>query len=227
MTPDQLADAITTGLVNGGQAWVIQTAAAMLPAFWILTLALHLSRPYMIRMLHKFTLRFGADIWWLGYVLARDAVMLATFALGIMLFYPNLVASSALPLTGSLATALLLVALAVKLTRDADDNATDFRITTILVLIASVLYLVPQVLGVESADQSYMGDVSTFLTTNGNLSWAMPLLYASYLMLVATAGYLFVFVTFHKVRIPTSRRREVRREEERAAQEKERSATAA
>ncbi len=206
MTPDQLSDALVTGLVSGGQAWVVQTAAAMLPAFWILTLALHLSRPYMLRMLHKFTLRFGADIWWLAYVLLRDAVMLMTFALGIVLFYPDLVKVNALPLTGSLATALLLVALAVKLTRDADDNATDFRITTGLVLAASALYLVPQVFGVEAADQDYLSGVSAFLTTNSNLDWAIPLLYASYLGLIATAGYLFAVVTMRGAGAPASRR---------------------
>src|SRR5512142_2867884 len=195
MTPDQLSEAITSGLVNGGQAWVIQTAAAMLPAFWILTLSLHLSRPYMLRMLHKFTLRFGADIWWLAYVLLRDAVVLLTFGLGIVLFYPNLVKTAALPLTGSLATALLLVALAVKLTRDADDDAADFRLTTWLVLVASALYLVPQVFGVEAADQDYLAGVSGFLTTSSNLDWAVPILYASYLVLIATGGYLFAFVT--------------------------------
>ncbi len=206
MTPDQLTEAITSGLVTGGQAWIVQTAAAMLPAFWILTLALHLSRPYMLRMLHKFTLRFGADIWWLAYVLLRDAVILLTFGLGIVLFYPNLVKTDALPLTGSLATALLLVALAVKLTRDADDNARDFRLTTTLVLVASALYLVPQVFGVEAGDQDYLKAVSTFLTTSGNVGWAMPLLYLSYLILIVTACYLFVEVTFRKVRGPISRR---------------------
>ncbi len=223
MTPDQLSDAITSGLVRGGQTWVIQTAAAMLPAFWILSLALHLSRPYMLRMLHKFTLRFGADIWWLAYVLLRDGIMLVTFALGIMLFYPNLVATSALPLTGSLATAVLLLALVVKLTRDADDNATDFRITSILLMIASTLYLVPQVLGVEAADQDYMSSVSSFFTTNSNLSWAMPILYVSYLVVAATAAYLFVIVTFNRVRGPVSRRPAVEMEE----REKEKSARAA
>jgi len=206
MTPDQLSEAVTTGLVNGGQAWIVQTAAAMLPAFWILSLALHLSRPYMLRMLHKFTLRFGADIWWLTYVLLRDAVMLLTFGLGIVLFYPNLVKANALPLTGSLATALLLIALAVKLTRDADDDPTDFRLTSILLLVASALYLIPQVFGVEAADQTYMSAVSAFLTTSGNPGWAMPVLYVSYLMLIATAGYLFVTVTFHRVGEPVSRR---------------------
>lgn len=206
MTPDDLSNAISTGLVNGGQLWIVQTAVAMLPAFWVLTLALVLSRPYMIRMLHKFTLRFGADIWWLSYVLLRDSVMLMTFALGIVFFYPNLVKGNALPLTGSLATAVLLVALAVKLTRDADDNPTDFRITSGLVLLGSALYLIPQVFGVESADQDALSSVSSFLTTSSNLDWAVPILYLSYIVLIATGVYLFTRVTFHKTSVPASRR---------------------
>lgn len=206
MTPDELSQALSAGLVNGGQLWIIQTAVAMLPAFWVLTVAMHLSRPYMLRMLHKFTLRFGADIWWLSYVLLRDGIMLLTFALGIVFFYPNLVKANALPLTGSLATALLLLALAVKVTRDADDNATDFRLTTWLLLISSALYLVPQVFGVESADQTALSAVSSFLTTKSNLEWAVPILYASYIILVGTAGYLFTTVTFHKSGSAASRR---------------------
>jgi hypothetical protein len=206
MTPDELSQAISAGLVNGGQLFIIQTAVAMLPAFWVMTVAMHLSRPYMLRMLHKFTLRFGADIWWLSYVLIRDGVMLLTFALGIVFFYPNLVKANALPLTGSLATALLLVALAIKVTRDADDNARDFRLTTWLLLVSSALYLVPQVFGVESADQTALSGVSSFLTTSSNLDWAVPILYASYIILIGTGGYLFTTVTFHKSESPASRR---------------------
>jgi len=206
MTQDELSQAISTGLVTGGQLWIIQTAVAMLPAFWVLTVALHLSRPYMLRMLHKFTLRFGADIWWLSYVLLRDGIMLITFALGIVFFYPNLVKANALPLTGSLATAILLMACAIKLTRDADDNATDFRLTSWLLLLGSALYLVPQVFGVESADQAWSKGISSFLTTSSNLDWAVPILYASYIILVGTAGYLFTTVTFHKTASPPSRR---------------------
>ncbi len=205
MTPDQLSSAIVSGLVSGGQTWIVQTAAAILPALWILTLALHLSRPYMLRMLHKFTLRFGADIWWLAYILLRDAAMLVTFAFGIVCFYPNLVKMDALPLTGSLATALLLVGLAIKLTRDTDDNVTDFRVTTGLVLIASALYLLPQVFGVEAADQDYLSSVSAFLTTNGNLDWAIPILYASYAIVVVAAGYLFSVVTLRATTAPAVR----------------------
>jgi hypothetical protein len=206
MTPDDLSKAISDGLVNGGQLWITQTAVAMLPAFWVLTLALILSRPYMLRMLHKFTLRFGADIWWLSYVLLRDSVMLLTFALGIVFFYPNLVKGNALPLTGSLATALLLVALAIKLTRDADDNANDFRWTSGLIVLSSALYLVPQVFGVESADQASLAGISAFLTTNSNLDWAVPILYVSYIILIATGAYMFTTVTFHRTSAPVSRR---------------------
>jgi hypothetical protein len=206
MTPEQLSDAISAGLVNGGQFWITQTVVAVLPALWLLSLALHLSRPYMLRMLHKFTLRFGADIWWLSYVLVRDGVMLVTFAFGIIFFYPNLVKGNALPLTGSLATALLLVALAVKLTRDADDDPADFRVVTILVLTGSALYLVPQIVGVEAADQAYLSAVSAFLTTSSNPAWAVPILFVSYVVLAATGGYLFTVVTFRAARAPASRR---------------------
>ena len=205
MTADQLSDAIVSGLVNGGQAWIVQTAAAMLPALWVLALSLHLSRPYMLRTLRKFSLRFGADVWWLSYVLLRDAALLVTFAFGIVFFYPDLVKQDALPLTGSLATALLLAALAVKLTRDADDNAGDFRVTTVLMLLGSAFYLVPQVFGVEAADQKYLAPVNSFLTTNTNLAWAVPILYLSYLILVITAGYLFTAVTFEHRTSPARR----------------------
>ena len=169
-------------------------------------IALHIAQPYMLNVVQKFSLRLGADIWWLAYVLIRDAVLLMTFGLGIVLFYPNLVKGASLPLTGSLATALLLVGLAVKLTRDADDNAADFRLVTTLILVSSALYLIPQVFGVEAADQDYLKGISTFLTTSSNLDWAMPLLYLSYAILIATRVYLFTVVTFLKAKEPVSRR---------------------
>ncbi len=41
---------------------------------------------------------------------------------------------------------------------------------------------------------------------NDNLDWAVPILYASYIVLVATGVYLFSVVTFHKTGVPASRR---------------------
>jgi hypothetical protein len=80
----------------------------------------------------------------------------------IVLFYPSLVQNQPLPLTGALTTDLLLVALALKLTTDADDQPADFRRVTLLVLVASALYLIPQVFGVEAGDQAYLSAINYF-----------------------------------------------------------------
>ena len=55
---------------------------------------------------------------------------------------------------------VLFWATIVKLIRDPDDDAADFRLVALLV-IASALYIVPQVYGMEAADQEYLGDLPT------------------------------------------------------------------
>jgi hypothetical protein len=66
---------------------------------------------------------------------------------------PNLYIGLGLPLTGPLAVVVLLWALVVKLVRDADDDPAAFRLVSVLLVIASVLYIVPQIYGLEAADQ--------------------------------------------------------------------------
>jgi hypothetical protein len=147
------ADEFTTALVTGGQAWLVLSIAAVLPMLWTFTLILHFSRPYMLRFLQTLTLRFGGDIWWLGYVLFRDALMVITLVLSVTFLFPNLYIGLGLPLTAPLATVLLFWALCVKFLRDADDDPGAFRLVSILLVVASVLYIVPQLYGLESADQ--------------------------------------------------------------------------
>jgi len=149
MTGDEFANA----LVNGGQAWLVLSLAAVLPMLWTMTLILHFARPYMLRFLQTLTLRFGGDIWWLGYVLFRDALMVITLVLSVTFLYPNLYIGLGLPLTAPLATVVLFWALCVKFLRDADDDPRAFRMVSILLVIASVLYIGPQIYGLESADQ--------------------------------------------------------------------------
>ena len=48
---------------------------------------------------------------------------------------------------------VLLWAMVVKLVRDADDDPAAFRLVSVLLVIASVLYIVPQIYGLESHDQ--------------------------------------------------------------------------
>src|SRR5258708_20292406 len=111
MKPNDVATAITNALVQGGAQWMIATIVAFLPVLWTMTLMLHLGRPYVLRTLRRCGLRLGADIWWMSYLLMRDALLLMTFALSWIFFSPNLVVNMALPITGPLAALSLLLAL--------------------------------------------------------------------------------------------------------------------
>src|SRR2546430_9483783 len=117
MKPDDIATAITQALIQGGSQWLVATIVAFLPAMWTMSLILHLARPYVLRTLRRCGLRLGADVWWMSYLLMRDAVLVVTFALSWIFFQPNLVVTLPLPITGSLAALLLLLALAGKLDR--------------------------------------------------------------------------------------------------------------
>src|SRR5450756_1872489 len=118
MTPADGTAAIVQAILHGGEQWVGSTVAALLPALWAMTVILHLARPYILRTIKKLSLRFGADVWWLGYVLVRDAVMLITFVLSLVFLFPNLVMTIPLPLTAPLAGVLLFASLYVKLLYD-------------------------------------------------------------------------------------------------------------
>ena len=76
--------------------------AAALVALWLLALSLHLARPYMVANLHKFTLRLGADLWWIVYVALRDLLLVQVF-LGIAAYYTRLQAAE-IPLAMVLTT---------------------------------------------------------------------------------------------------------------------------
>ncbi|TAM61849.1 MAG: hypothetical protein EPN50_06885 [Chloroflexota bacterium] len=199
MTPDQFDQA----LVSGGSTWLVMSLAAILPILWTFTLILHFARPYVIRFLRSLTLRFGGDVWWLSYVLMRDALMLLTLALSVIFLMPNLYIGLGLPLTSPLAAVLLFWALVVKMIRDSDDDPAAFRLVSVLLAAASVLYIVPQIYGVEAADQvgiwDRLGGVGwlpgALTAYNGDTSWlnplAWPILLTSLAAFGLTGGYLF------------------------------------
>src|SRR6202043_4247380 len=111
MKPDDVATAITQALLQGGAQWMISSIVAFLPALWTMTLILHLGRPYVLRILRRCGLRLGADVWWMSYLLMRDALMLMVLAMSWIFFSPATVVNIALPITGPLSALLLLLAL--------------------------------------------------------------------------------------------------------------------
>jgi hypothetical protein len=195
------AQDFTDALVNGGQGWLVLSLAAVLPMLWTFTLILHFSRPYVIRFLGTLTLRFGGDVWWLSYVLMRDALLLVTLTLSILFLMPNLYIGLGLPLTAPLATVLLMWALVVKLLRDADDDPQAFSLVSLLLVGASVLYIVPQIYGLEAADQverldslAGLGGIPAALSAAsdaGTNALAWPILIVSLLLFALTGGFLF------------------------------------
>ena len=99
---------------------------------WAFAMIMHFARPYILRFLGTLTLRFGGDVWWLSYVLMRDALLTITLALSVVFLMPNLYIGLGLPLTAPLATVVLLWAMVVKLIRDADDDRRTFQIVSVL-----------------------------------------------------------------------------------------------
>jgi hypothetical protein len=149
MTVDQLSQALINAFLQGGEKFLEGTMAAALPLLWMLVVALHLARPYMVRTTQKFSLRLGADIWWVLYIGLRDLMIAVTAILSFMFLYPDVIVSNSLPIGGSLATAALFGALLVKLFADADNDPRAFKLVSTLLGAGSALYLVPTLIGVQ------------------------------------------------------------------------------
>ena len=146
-----------------------------------------------MRFLRLLTLRFGGDVWWLSYVLIRDALLRhhprAEHGLPDAQPVPRRSGSRSprrsRPWSCSGRSC-------VKLIRDADDDPAAFRIVSVLLVVASVLYIVPQVYGLESADQAYLGGLPSALVSTTNLALARPILWISIGLFALTGAAMFV-----------------------------------
>ena len=189
MSPQDLTHAIVTGIGAGGEQFLEGTLAAVLPIMWLAIMGLQLGRPYILDMIDRFTLRLGADLLWLIYVALRDLLIVTGVVMSFMFFFPDVVVTDQLPLTGGLAACALFGVLLVKLMGDPDHNLRDFRITSTLLAIGAALYFIPYVLGVQfnAVATGQLGSISTFLVTSSNPNWAVGIGYVS-IALVAIMG---------------------------------------
>ncbi|MGZ3677349.1 MAG: hypothetical protein ACXWQR_02130, partial [Ktedonobacterales bacterium] len=113
MSPQDLTNAIISGITAGGEQFLEGTLAAVLPVVWLAILGLHLGRPYILDMIDRFTLRLGADLLWLIYIALRDLLIVSGVVMSFMFFFPDVVITDQLPLTGGLAAATLFGVLLV------------------------------------------------------------------------------------------------------------------
>ncbi len=192
MKPEAVAQAITNSFVQGGSQWLISTIVAFLPVLWTMALMFHLGRPYVLRTLRRIGLRLGADVWWMSYLLIRDALLLITFALGWIFFNPNTVFNQALPITAPIAELCLLLALAVKLSRRVDDDVNAYRLSTVFLVLGATLYYGPLVFAVEATSQTYLAGFGAAFTSNMNTTAALWIMWLSLLGVALVTGWLFV-----------------------------------
>jgi hypothetical protein len=186
------ADDLAAALTNGAAGWMVLSVAAVLPILWAFALGMFFARPYVLRFLRTLTLRFGGDVWWLSYVLLRDALLVVVLGLSLIMLFPNLYLKVGLPVTGPLAVVVLFWAIAVKLFRDTDEDVNAFRLQAILLVIASFLYIVPQVYGMEAQDQTNLGTIPTNLVSTSNPDLAKAILALSVVLFALSAGLVFV-----------------------------------
>jgi hypothetical protein len=186
------ADDLATAFTSGGSNWMVLSVAAVLPIIWAFTLSLHFARPYVLRFLQKLTLRFGGDVWWLSYALMRDALLVITLCLSVIFLFPNLYLKVGLPITAPLAALILFWATVVKLIRDPDEDPAAFRLQSTLMVIASIIYIVPQVYGMEAQDQKALGDLPGMLVSSSNLDVARPILWVSLVLFGITGAFVFL-----------------------------------
>jgi hypothetical protein len=201
MNVNDLTGAIIDGINGGGEAFIEGTLAAVLPILWLVILALHLGRPYLLGMMSKFTLRLGADLLWMVYAGARDFLIVTGFVMSFMYFFPDVVNENSLPVTGGLAASCLFAVLLVKLVTKGDDtDARVYTLTSFLLGLGALLYLIPYVLGAQANAVAAGGlaDLSASLVSNTN-----PIL-AAWLTLsaVGIVAVLGVAAVFYTLRAP-------------------------
>lgn len=175
MTPDQVS-----GFFDAGEGFIEGTIGAALVVLWLLALALHLGRAYMVRTTGKFTLRLGADLWWIIYVGLRDIIVVQVFIGSFIFFYPDVVAGQDLPITGGLAAVCAFAVLLIKLVRPGDETAA-FRAQLLLLGLGATLYIGPYLLGVQMTELhgKNVEKLVPLLVSSQNLDLALPLCYLS------------------------------------------------
>lgn len=189
-----------TAFFTFGEMFIEQTIAAALVVLWVVVFALHVGRPYMVRSAGKFTLRLGADLWWIIYVGLRDIMLVQVFLGSFIFFYPDVVTMDALelPITGGLAAACAFGVMVIKLMTRGDADVNGYRWQVILIGLGATLYIVPYILGAQMTQLSggIIDQVMPFLVAAKNPALAIPLTYIS----AAIVGILGVVAVVYNLR---------------------------
>ncbi len=218
-----VAAGTVTTLADSGQIatgvgiWTEATIALMVGIFFIGAFSLQIARNYFLRTLDKFTLRLGADIWWLAYIMIRDGLAFGALLLGFELFFVGTYGDYAIAVPFMpLAIVLTAAVLVIKLVKDPDEEEKWNRAVSTLLAAATFFY----VFGILMVTESIVGygtagylvtSTGTITTATGgsdiwtitynafsstvNTQLAVWTFYVCFTALSAFAGYAFLYVT--------------------------------
>lgn len=137
--------------VNALSTYTENTIAVILTMLALLAISIQIARGYFLRILRKFTLRLAADIWWLLYIILRDASIFLMVFLGFMLFWPGIYQDFPIAMPfAPLAIDFFAMALVLLLVVDTDEVPFYNSLLTIFVIIGGVLYITGIILVTES-----------------------------------------------------------------------------
>lgn len=199
-----------TDIVSAGSIWLESTIAVAMVFVTAMAFSLQISRGYFLRILDKFTLRLGADIWWLAYVLIRDGLIFISFVMSLMVFFPGTFLDYPMAVPFMPLTAVLFgAALVTKLYFDADDNRNVFRFVTVLVFLGAVSWIFGTVFITEtplalsplpagvSATGGFWGTIYNTFSSTQNMDLAMASFYAGFAALSGIALIGFAHPLLH------------------------------
>jgi hypothetical protein len=208
VTPEQVS-----GFFDAGESFIEGTIAAALVVLWLLVIALHMARPYMVTHLHRFSLRLGADLWWILYVGLRDLLLVQVFIGSIIFFYPDVIRGKDLPITGGLAAVCAFAVMLIKLMTRGDADVRWFRAQTILLGLGATLYIGPYLLGVQvsTIGTDTTNQLAAIFVSSQNTDWSLALCYIS----AALVGVMGLVAVGYNLRQATIQHPRHRKEEER------------
>ncbi len=144
---EELNEQITAGI----EIFTIVTLALLVQVLLITAFSMHIGRPYFIRILKKYTLRLGADIWWTMYIVIRDGSLFFSFLLGFMYFYPHVLTEVKFAVPWyPFSMGFIAATLSHKLREDTDEEGQHYKLTTALVTIATILHTAGTVFVVQA-----------------------------------------------------------------------------
>jgi hypothetical protein len=211
------AQASSGDIATGVGIFTEATIALTVGMLFIGAFSLQIARNYFLRTLDKFTLRLGADIWWLAYIMIRDGLMFGALLLGFELFFVGTYGDYAIAVPFMpLAIVLVAAVLVIKLVRDPDEEEIPNRIVSTLLAAATFFYVfgilmvTESIAGYGSAGYLVTSTGAITTATGGSDIWtvvynlfsstvntqlAVVTFYVCFTALAAFAGYAFLYVT--------------------------------